>query len=154
VTPLAELLLHLRHACLMVLLGFGQLLAGLGEQLFPLLAPLLAQFSSLTLRLLANRLAVDQLLALLPRLVEDFLRLLSGLIDELIFFGHQFFGLGQLRRQGFAHRIHQFDGVLLVHQAAATERHPGAIKNDFLQLIELVEHGRELRLSHGKRSRE
>ena len=151
--PLAELLLHLRHAGLVLLLRFGQLLARLGEQLFALLAALLAQLGSLTLGFLANRLAIDQLLALLAGLAEDLIGLLACLIDEVIFLGHQFFGLGQLRRQGFTHGIHQFDGVLFIHEAAAAEWHPGAIENDFLQLIELVEHGRELRLSHGKRSR-
>ena len=151
--PLAELLLHLRHAGLVLLLRLGQLLARLGEQLFALLAALFAQLGTLTLGFLANRLAIDQLLALLAGLVEQFFSLLAGLVDEVIFLGHQFLGLGQLRGQSFAHGIHQFDGVLFIHEAAAAERHPGAIENDFLQLIELVEHGRELRLSHGKRSR-
>ena len=152
-TPLAVLLLHLGQATLVLLLGLGQLLAGLGQHLFSLLAALLAQLSALAFRFLADALAVDQLLPLLAGLIEDFLGLLAGLIDEVLPLGHQLFGLGQLRWQCFTHRIHQLDRILFIHQATAAEGHAGAVQHDLLQLIELVEHGSELRLSHHGGSR-
>jgi hypothetical protein len=53
-------------------------------------------------------------------------------------------GLAELAGQGFAHRIHQLDGVLLIHQAGAAEGNAGAIQHDLLELIELIEHGAHL----------
>lgn len=113
-----------------------------------MLAGLLPQLGHLTLGLLADRLGADQLLALLTRLVDDLLGLLAGLGDELLLLVQQLLGLGELGRQGLAHGIHRFNGVLLIHQTAAAEGNARAVQHDFLQLVQLIEHGAELRLGH------
>ncbi|MFM2158858.1 MAG: hypothetical protein RLZZ124_1332 [Cyanobacteriota bacterium] len=141
--PLTELLLELGHPRLMLLLGTGDLLTRLADHLLTLLAGLLAQFGHLPFRLMADRLAVDQLLTLLAGLTEDLLGL-----AELLLLAHQLLGPGQLSRQGIAHGVHQFDGVLLVHQPAAAEGDARAFEHDLLQLIQLIQNGAELRLGH------
>ena len=146
--PLAELLLHRCLAALMLLVRLGHLLTGLGQQLLTLLTGLVPKLRHLAFSLLPNRLAVDQLFPLLAGLRHDLLGLLTGLGDELVFLAHEGVGLGQLRWQGLPHRIHQLDRILLIHQAAAAEGNPGAVQHDFLELIELVEHGADRRLRH------
>jgi hypothetical protein len=130
------------------LFGAGHLLTGLADQLLALLTGLFTQLSHLALGLLADRLAVDQLLPLLTGLVDDLLGLLACLSNELLLLADQLLSLGQLRRQGIPHRIHQFDRILLIHEPTAAEGHPGAIEHDLLQLVQLIQNGGELRLGH------
>ena len=145
---LAELLLQLGQARLVLLFGLGDLLAGLGNHLLALLAGLFPQFSDLPFRLTADGLAIDQLIALLLGLSNDVVSLLTGLGDELVLLRHELVGLHQLSREGIPNGIHQFDGVLFVHETSTAEGDAGAVQDDFLQLIQLVEHGGQLRLGH------
>ena len=142
------MLLHLHQPTLVLLLRLGHLLARLEQHLFTLLARLVAQLGHLALGLLAHRLGTDQLFPLLAGLADHFIGLLAGLGDELFLLTDQLLGLGQLAGQGFPNRIHQLDGVLLVDQAPATEGDPAAIQHDLLQLVELIQHGFDLGLSH------
>ena len=146
--PDPKLLLHLHQPGLVFLFGLGHLLAGLEQQLLTLLARLVAQLGHLALCLLAHRLGADQLLPLLTRLADHLIGLLAGLVDEVFFLTNQLLGLGQLAGQGFPNRIHHLDGVLLVDQAPTTEGDPAAIQHDLLQLVELIQHGFDLGLSH------
>jgi hypothetical protein len=142
-----ELLLHLGHAGLQLLLRLGALLPSGEDQLFPLLTGLLAQFTPLSLSLLPHGSGGDQALPFASSLAEDLLSLLAGLLDEAFSLMQQILGLGDLDRQGSAKGVHRFDGVLLIHQAAATEGDAAAFENDVLELVELVENG-DGRLAH------
>jgi hypothetical protein len=119
----------------------GHLLARLEDHLLALLAGLLAQLIHLPLGLLADGSGVDQLLALSPGLVNDFIGLLAGFANEVLPLADQFVGLGNLLRQGFPEGVHHFDGVLLIHQPPTTEWNAAAFQNDVLQLIQLVKNG-------------
>ena len=142
------MLLHLHQPGLVLLLRLGHLLPGLEEHLLTLLARLVAQLRHLALGLLTHGLGTDQLLPLLAGLADHLIGLLAGLADEFLLLADQLLGLGQLAGQGFPHRIHHLNGVLLVDQAATTEGDPAAIQHDLLQLVELIQHGIDLGLSH------
>jgi hypothetical protein len=95
--PDGELLLHLGHAGLQVLLRLGGLLPAGEDQLLPLLAGLLAQFAALPLRLLPHGGGSDQALPFPSGLTEDLLSLLAGLLDEAVPLMQQILCLGDLR---------------------------------------------------------
>jgi hypothetical protein len=142
---LAELLLQLGQATLMLLLGLRHLLAGLADQLLALLAGLFPQLTPPGARPPGAR---PGALISCSRCCWACCRISSACWRAVpmnsSFWPHQGIGLAELGRQGFTHRIHQLDGVLLVHQAPAAEGNAGAIEHDLLELIELIEHGAHL----------
>ena len=44
-------------------------------------------------------------------------------------------------------KFHDLDGILLIYQPSTTKRNAATFENNFLELVELVEHG-ELDLAH------
>ena len=138
--PTRKLLFHLGNAGLVLLLCLGSLLACLQQQLFPLLAGLLAQFSRLAFSLLPHPCTVDELFPFPAGLADDLLSLLAGLDQKRVFLAQQFHRPFHLTGQGLAHGIEDLDGIRFVHQPSAREGNPSALENDLLELIELVKH--------------
>ena len=148
-TPTGELVFHLGQARLLFLFSGRRLLAALGQKLLAVLAGLLPHLHRLLFSLLSDGGGADQLIALPGGRSHHFLGPVTGLGNEFVTLTQQFDRLPQLCGQGFPHSVDHLDGILLIHQAPAAERHPRSIEQQILNLIDLIDHG-DIGFSHGR----
>jgi hypothetical protein len=144
----SKLLLLLDNLGLNLLFQGGVLLACGLQQLFALLPRLFTQFVHLTLRFLADRRIVDELLPLALGLLNNLFSLLTGRIDEFIALQQQLFCPLQFFRQNLSDGIQNINGLAFVHQTPTRKGNSAALQDNLFQLIQLIEHG-EPSFAHG-----
>jgi hypothetical protein len=137
----SKLLLHLGQSGLLLLLSFGGLLPGLGQNLLALEPGLIAQLGDLPLGLLADRSAAGELFPFPFGGGNDLIGLLFGLADEVVPLTNEIGCQLKLIGQALPEGIHHLNGILLIDQTATAERDATAFQHHLLQLIQLVEHG-------------